>query len=307
MNRVVMFSWLLLALTTAAAAQAPLVVGVCPFEDETGTQMGEHIGRLLPVMFLNKVKAGSFAIVIVNPGPTADPTDLEWPAEVARMMGADVVLLGRVRALAESAAKTPSAGKLTGRAVLGVGSARLALEATLVEAASARNIKTLATLESVRGAWFSDVATLFSGISFDPPKFAGTPMGRAVGRGVEKLLEEIDGAVRGIAPTGKRRVATGVEKCAVSIKVWYQDKNRASKTYSIAVNRKEESLGLRDGVLTLELPSGPALVHITVHDAPFKQLVQPTYYANPLVDCSQPARSLTLEIGRSGEGILRWK
>ena len=76
--------------------------------------------------------------------------------------------------------------------------------------------------------------------------------------------------------------------------------------YLIAVNAKEESLGVSDGKVRVEEPSGPILLHVTVQDPPYRQPVQDTYYANSMLDCSRDASTLLFEIGSAGEAVIRW-
>ena len=74
---------ILLLMAAAAYGQAPKTLGVCPFEDQTGTQSGEQVARFLPVMFLEKAPPG-YRVILANPGPMPDPEDTNWLGEVGR-------------------------------------------------------------------------------------------------------------------------------------------------------------------------------------------------------------------------------
>jgi len=304
MGRTLLASLLLLGAAghRPAVPSGPVVVGICPFEDETGTQMGEWVGRLLPVLFLNQAKTSNFSVVLVNPGSMADVTDLQWPAEVARQVGADVLVMGRVRVIGES--KGTSAALPRG-AILNMSSGRLTVEAQLVDAATARAIRPLNASETVRGVWFSTVPVGFHMVTLDPPKFADSSLGKAVVKVAASLRDQVAGTPD-LPARGALKPGSG-GPCSVRIQVRYSEKDRASKVYSIAVNGREETLQVKDGVLTKELPSGPLFLHITPTDVPFRQMVQMAYYTNPVVDCSSSQHNLSFEIGNSGEGIPRWK
>ena len=303
MKRVLVFGATLLVLTTVGFAQKPVVVGICPFYDDTGTPAGERSGTMLPVMFLEKAKSAGFVPIIVNPGPDITPGDTEWPAEVARMVGADAVLVGQVRSLATRKGKKPTDDVLRGHVLLSSHAANLVLSASLVDASNGRELAPLSVEEAVKGSWFSE-AIGFHRESF---WFADTHFGQAITHAAEKLISGIASSLSQVTPhSAYPAVATG-RSCHVTVRVIYKAKDRSSKMYLVAVNGKEESMGIKDGLLELEVPSGPILLHVTVKDAPYRQPVQSTYYANSLVDCSRTDSTLAFEIGGSGEGVLRWR
>lgn len=304
---------LLLVLTTAGLAQTPVLVGICPFFDDTGTEAGERAGTLLPVMFLEKSKSAPFMPVIVNPGPSLLSADTQWAAEVGRMAGVDVVLVGQVRALATREGKKATPEKLRGHILLASHAAALVIEATLVEAASGQQLGSWQTEEVVKGSWLTEAAARFTPVGVFHGEsfwFADTHFGKAIGRGADQLLTDVSPAVSQVKPSGAYSVppvSGSAQKCRVTVRVLYTQKARASKTYLVAVNGMEESMGINDGILNLEVPSGPILLHITVKDPPYNQLVQTTYYANSIVDCASKESSLAFEIGGSGEGLIRWR
>jgi len=292
----------LLFLTALCAAQPVVTLGVCPFEDQTGAPAGERVAKLLPLMFLDKAPA-AYRVVLLNPGPMPDVDDTAWPAELGRMNGVDAVIIGRVRAVGQG--KGPGMQSQTNGRVLNLATAHLLMEATLIDA-SGKKLRAVSTDESVKGIWFGDVAGYFTGVTFDPPKFASSQLGKAIYHSIESIQGQIAGDLKALTPkTNLESLAGG--SCEVTIRVQFTEKQRASKAFDIAVNRKEESLSMKDGALTTKLPSGPALIRIVLHDPPFRQVVQDVYYLNPIVDCSKEAKTLVLEVGNSGEGVPRWK
>lgn len=294
---------LLLALSTAGFSQKP-VVGICPFWDDTGTPAGERSGTMLPVMFLEKAKDAGFTPVILNPGPAWTPDDLDWPSELGRTVGADVVLVGRVTALNTKEGKKPSERTLRGHILLDSHAANLVLDATLVEGASGRPLATIHTSELVKGLWLEE---LFRPHAEEPFWFANSHFGQAISRSAEQLIHDLGPHLAQVKPSGAFHVTPAGPGCRVKVRVLYKAMNRASKMYLIAVNGKEQSLGINDGVIEVEEPSGPILLHVEVKDRPYRQLVQNDYYANSMLDCSRPDNSLAFEIGSAGEGMIRWR
>lgn len=302
----------LFAISTATGfAQKPLVVGICPFIDDTTTPAGERSGRMLPVMFLDKAKSASFLPIIVNPGPGVSPADTDWAAEVGRMAGADAVLVGRVRTLATGKGKKASEQTLQGHVLLDSHAADLVLAATLVGTADGRELAKLETSELVKGSFMVEAAK-YTGIGAafhhgEPFWFANTHLGQAIGRSAEKLVSGVGQNLGGLQPGGAYAVTAAGPSCQVGIQVLYKAKNKASKMYLVAVNGKEESLGVNDGRLQVQEPSGPILLHISVKDAPYRQPLQDEYYANSMLDCSRENNTLLFEIGSAGEGVIRWQ
>jgi hypothetical protein len=310
MRRSTVFAFLFLIFAAAGFAQKPVVVGICPFFDNTGTPAGEKSATMLPVMFLEKAKSAGFIPVILNLGPEWSPGDTDWPAEVARMAGADAVLVGEVKALATSKGAKPSDEMLRGHVLLASHSADLVLSATLLDAASGHQLSALQTTEHVKGDWFTEAAAHFTPLGMFHHEsfwFADTHFGQAITRSAEKLISDVGHNLSQITPNGAFSVAPAGASCRLKIRVLYKAKNRASKMYLIAVNSKEESMGINDGVVELNEPSGPILLHVTVKDPPYRQPVQNDYYANSMLDCSRETNTLSLEIGGSGEALIRWR
>lgn len=300
-----------LALVSTAFAQKRVIVGICPFYDDTGTEAGERAGSMLPVLFLEKSQKTAFVPVIVNPGPDVAPDDGRWPAEVARSMGLDAVVIGRVRALATAKGGKPNENVLRGHVLLSSHAARLILTASLVDASNGRELTAVSAEETVKGPWIEEAATRFTiiGSAFHQESFwfSDTHFGQAITRAAEKIMSDLSPPLSNVTPhSDLAAVATG-QNCHVTIRVLYKAKNRSSKMYLAAVNGKEESFGIDDGLLNLDLPSGPLLLHITVKDPPFRQPVQSSYYANSDLDCSRPQHTLAFEIGESGEGVVNWR
>ena len=300
-----------LALLSTVSAQKRVMVGICPFYDDTGTEPGERAGSMLPVLFLEKSQKTPFAPVIVNPGPDVTPGDARWPSEVARSMGLDAVVVGRVQALATAKGGKPNENILRGHVLLSSHAARLILTASLIDVSNGHELAALSAEEIVKGSWIEESAARFtvigSALHHDSFWFSDTHFGQAISRAAEKIISDISQPLSTVAPRTDYSPAPTGRTCQVTIRVLYKAKNRSSKMYLAAVNNKEESFGIDDGLLRLDLPSGPLLLHVVVKDAPFRQPVQSSYYANSDLDCSRPEHTLAFEIGDSGEGVIHWQ
>jgi len=253
---------MVLAFATIGFAQKPIVVAVAPFFDDTGTPAGERSAMLLPVMIMERAKSAGFVTVIINLGPEWTPADRDWPAELARKAGADVVLVGQVRALSTESGKKPSDLTLRGHVLLAAHAANLVVEAGLLDVSSGRELTSIQTKESVKGSWLEEAAAHYTPLGVFHHEsfwFANTHFGQAISRSAEKLVENVAHNLSGVQPGG---------------------------AYNI-------------------VPAGPILMHVTVKDAPYRQMVQNDYYATSMLDCSRPDRSLAFEIGSAGEGVLR--
>jgi hypothetical protein len=294
----------------SASAQKALVVGICPFYDDTGTVAGEKAATMLPVMFIDKAKSAGFVPVIVNPGPENAPTDTRWPVDVARMAGTDAVLVGQVSALATKSGRKASDATLRGHVLLSSHAAVLVLSAHLLDTSSGRELAVLSAQETVKGSWFSEAAARFTllGAAFRHESFwfADTHFGQAITRATGVLISGTEKPLSVVRARGDYPTVAAGPTCRVTVRVIYKTKARSSKMYLLAVNGKEESLGINDGVLEVTEPSGPILIHVTVKDAPYRQPVQSTYYANSFLNCARSENTLAFEIGGSGEGVIRW-
>jgi hypothetical protein len=311
MMRWFVFFAAVLAVASTTFAENRVIVGICPFYDDTGTVAGERAGSMLPVLFLEKGQKAPFVPVIVNPGPDVVPGDGRWPAEVARSMGLDAVVIGRVQALAMEKGGKPNENALRGHVLLSSHAARLILTASLLEASNGHELATLSAEEMVKGPWLEEAAARFTvlgtAIHHEAFWFSDSQFGKAITRSAERIMSDLSPPLSNLVSHGDHATAPTGQTCHVTIRVIYKDKNRSSKMYLAAVNGKEESFGIDDGLLNLNLPSGPLLLHITVKDPPFRQPVQASYYANSDLDCSRPQQSLAFEIGDSGEGVIHWQ
>ena len=255
------FAATLFVSAASASTERAAVVGICPFYDDTGTVAGEKAATMLPVMFLEKAKSAGFVPVIVNPGPENSPADIRWPVEVARNSGADVVLVGEVSALATRSGRKPSNAALRGHVLLSSHAVNLVLSAHLVDASSGRELTSLRAEEAVKGSWLSEAAARFTiiGSAFHRESFwfADLHFGQAITRATEALISGIAKPLSQVTPQGDYPAVGAGGACRVMVRVIYKAKERSSKMYLLAVNGKEESLGIKDGVLELTALSGP--------------------------------------------------
>jgi hypothetical protein len=89
------------------------------------------------------------------------------------------------------------------------------------------------------------------------------------------------------------------------VKILYASRHAASKSYSIFVDGRDESLNVKDGDLLLHGKSGTLLLQWVMNDAPYKLPTQEFYQSNLDVDCAKP--QLSINIGAAGEALLVWQ
>jgi hypothetical protein len=144
-------------------------------------------------------------------------------------------------------------------------------------------------------------------VIFDASQEVNTrdPMTRAA----SDLARQLAGELRklalfgGAAPVAK---AAAAAPCDFTFGVFLTAQKTRAQNYTVTLNGREETSKIRDGVLRTGDSAGPLLFAVTVMDGRNVNL-QPDYYANTTLDCGREPRALRLEIGPSGDGVLRWQ
>jgi len=140
----------------------------------------------------------------------------------------------------------------------------------------------------------------------DQSKFKNTPAGQAAKKASEHIAFSASEIATGLGTIATGETVKGLQSCEITFRINYVSKRRASKNYTVAINGKEETLGIQDGVLRVRVTSGLLHIRATVQDPPYRLPVQKNYDANVYFDC-QGSIELALEIGAAGEAFLVWK
>ncbi len=285
----------LLAFACPAYSQAGKpVLGIMPVFDASGDATGEIFSQNLTFMLFQELRASNVEPVLLNPGALYNPIYPEWISEFSELAHVSSVLVTTLQPMDK-----PKKGSWT-----------VNLQAVVMNVSSGKSSPPVTHRFSVDRR---DVAveygyhSLFFDTGASRP-FAKQPLGRGAHEMAREIRAQVSGAAEYLAPGVPPAAASGAGACDVSFKVVYKSKNANSKAYGLVVNGREESLGMKEGVVPLSgLKNGPLVVHVTVNDAPYKLPVQKLYQANDVVNCGSPSRSLALEIGPAGEALLRWQ
>jgi len=293
-----------------------VLLGILPVLDISGEPYGEFFAQNLTYMIFNQLRRSDrIEPRMLNPGGLYSTYSEDWIQDYGQQAGVDAVLISVF-----PRSKQPKGGDLT-----------LQLETQLMELKGDQRSPTMTNntsskvtnyasitkseLEVSIGAMSSTsaggfLATLLGVGSWVPAvkKFEKQPLGKAARRLAEGAGNHALAEAPSLVPEGSALPhPLSKESCSIQFRVLYTHKKAASKAYDLAINDREESLGLQDGMATVLLSTGPVVARVVVRDAPYKTPIQRSYYADTYLDCGRPERTLALEVGAAGEALLRWQ
>lgn len=285
--------FLVMLLALSAGAQQKIAVGIMPVFDASGDLAGELLSQHLTVAIYDELRGSNVEPVLLAPGAVFLPTDKEWAIEYGRQAGVNAVL---VSALQPS--NRPKKGDWTIR-----------VQTELIDVATGNSSPSTMHTEQVGRVHlnFIDsgmVDVTGSQVAASRP-FEKQELGkksRKLGESIRAYTVSASAAVKGTAPLH----ATGGARCKTDFRIAYPNQAN-SFAYSLIVNKRDETLFIKDGVASFELPSGPVLLQVKLQDAPYKLPVHRQYQVSTYADCSKPARTLTMTIGPAGEALLSWQ
>jgi len=308
LRALLLVSLLLLPVCAFAAPSGKTSVGIFPVFQLGDSALGSAFAQHLTTMIYRQVLDSSLDPVLLNPGglygANADSETLDY----ARSANVSVVL---ITILASS--KMPDKGDFI-----------VHVDAKLVDANSGSELASWASTAPVsRHELMSQTANTYgrSTAGYIPggstavavADLAGSnskPFDKtALGKTAHTIAEDIGTHLVQSAPAGSggAPVAAGAQSCTVNFRVAYVTKHASSKSYDLVVNGKDESLDVKDGKVPLTLSSGPVLVQLSVHDAPYKMPRQDIYQANTRLACTPDQQTLVMELDSVGEGTLKWE
>lgn len=295
--RVLILLLLLPAFPIMAGAQKGNVVrvGILPTFDEGGDTFGPVFGQHLTMMLFRDLEEQRAMVpVLLNPGGVYTPSSDEWISDYGQRAGVDEVLITALQK-----ADAPPRGNWT-----------ITVRSELVNMSTGKRSgpwTQSATIEKRNAMLDYGYDFYIKNVAFiDPSKsFEKQPLGKRARLIADAIAEGVPSRIAA-TPTPDTESA-GPGSCPVNFNIKYSSKHAASHAYTAVINGKDESLGIKDGVLPLTLNSGPLLIQAIVQDAPYKLPKQPIYQANTYVSCSAPQRNLVLDIGAAGEALLKWQ
>jgi hypothetical protein len=312
-GRYVCLGLVLLALLPASASAAPsdnMTIGVFPVFEMGDSKLGTSFAQHLTTLIFRQLQDAHLPAELLNPGGlysgSADAETLDY----ARSSNVTVALVSTLLST-----DIPAKGDFLVR-----------VDSKLIDVA---NGSELASWESTapinRHEFQTEMANTYGRTAaahvpggsygtyvFDAAELAGSgshPFDKtAVGKAALKIAQDVGGQVGHNVPPGNAAAppAAAAPSCQINFRVAYPAKHASSKSYDIVVNGKDQTLSVADGKVPLTLNSGPVLIQLAVHDAPYKMPKQDIYQANTQLSCAPEQHTLVMEIDQVGEGRLKW-
>jgi|SRR5579871_1534648 len=299
-----------LPLSALAAPADTGGIGIFPVFEMGDSKLGTAFAQHLTAMIYHQLQSASIPALLLNPGGlysgSADAETLEY----ARGANVKIVLVTTLLST-EIPEKGDFVVRVNGKLVDVVSGSELASWQSTApvsrhefmnETASRYGRQTVGVMPGGRyGSTAIDMAELSASSSHPFEK-------TAVGKAAEIIAADMRTQVAQKAPAGGASApAPAGGSCKINFRVSYPARHANSKSYDIVVNGKDETLNVADGKTPLTLNSGPVLVQLAVHDAPYKMPKQDVYQANTTLGCTPDQQTLVMEIDQVGEGTLKWE
>jgi len=294
---------LLLWRNNGRAQEKKIVIGILPTYDTSGQSYGGPVSQMLTGMLYQQFAVNPrFQPVFLNPGGLYDPTATSWVAEYVQTLGMpiDVVL-----ATTFIEPETPKHGDL----ILHLRSVELDSKTgdTLQTTIANTPLKDRSAMLDY-GIAYVPTGYFDTGSIYQPSRnFQKQPLGRASFDLARQSAESAGQSAGKLTASGVAAPHGKATSCKLRLKINYVERHAISKSYSCIINEKEESLGIKEGILEVEEPASPLLIQIKLNDAPYKLPKQDLYLLDPLLDCSRSSNLLELNIGPAGEARYAWK
>ena len=306
------FLMLLLCVPLCALAAPPdkASVGVFPVFEMGDSKLGTAFAQHLTAMIYRQLQSASIPVELLNPGGlysgSADAETLEYArgtnvkiALVTTLLSTEIPEKGDFSVRVDGKLIDVASGSEIGS---WQSTAPISRHEFMNETASRYGRQTVGAMPGGRyGNVAIDMAELSSSSSHPFEK-------TAVGKAAEIIATDMRTQVGQKVPAGgASSPPPAAPSCKVIFRVSYPAKHASSKSYDIVVNGKDETLNVADGKTPLTLNSGPVLLQLAVHDAPYKMAKQDVYQANTMLGCAPDQQILVMEIDQVGEGTLKWE
>jgi hypothetical protein len=305
-DRIYIVVFVLLFTSLLRASPGKVVVGVLPTYDQGGSNFGPEFCQHLTTGIFQELQNSAVEPLLLNPGGLYSATADEYTLDYARKSGVDVALV-TVLLTTEMPPKGDFTIKVKGDLIdLKTGTSMLSWQSTTTINRHDVAHEAFEKLGDNNGrvGQARDQLTLFRPSS---KPFEKQPLGGAARKIAQDVNTQIARGAASVTPTQEAKPVASGGPCKVNFKVGYVTKHASSRSYDLIVNGKDETLDISDGQLPLSVPSGPLLIQLAVHDAPYKVPKQDLYQLNAQLDCSQNPHELRYEIGQVGEGFVKWQ
>ncbi len=291
---------LLLASSSAFAANQRIVLGILPVYDATAESLTESFPpNLTFLIYQGLLKNPDINPVLLSPGGLYETEGEDWIVDYARKAKVDVVLVTRL---------LPSL-RVNDR------HRQIKFEVQVLDvSAGKRSLKALndtvqvATSDLFAVASNTNPSATYRNFFGTPQDFQKQPLGKAALKLVDWTQAYLTSTLTALQPSrsGADPVSSSAP-CQVSFRVRYVAKKTASKSYSILANDRDESSTIREGVAQFPMEPGPLAVRVQVVDAPFRMPIERLYQDSTLLDCYSKEHTLVMELGNAGEALLHWE
>ncbi len=292
--------FLLLLLATMPLTAQRIALGVPPVYDSSGEAWNQNLlPRMTYLFYQELLKMPDVQPVLLSPGGLYDPDSSDALLELARNNKVDAVLVTRqMPSLRDGDHKRKLDFEVY---VLDVATGKRSLKSANMGVSV--NLSDLHALggEGAAGA----VPRSFWGNTLE---FARQPLGKASAQLFTWTQSYLTQTLTALQPS--RTAAepyVDAAPCQMDFRVRYVNKHTASKSYSLIVNDKEESVTIREGVGSFPISSGPIGVRVQVSDAPYKMPIQTMYMNSTWLNCYDKKHSLVMELNAAGEAQLHWE
>jgi hypothetical protein len=302
-GRVAALALVVLLSNFAAAQEKRFVVGILPTYDSSGQSYGGNLSQLLTGMLYQQFALDPhFRPVFLNPGGLYDPTSTSYIAEYVQTLDTPLDMVLATNLIEPESPKH--------------GDEILRLRSMQLDPKSGDAVQTWVSTTPIKdrsamfdlGRTYVPTGMYDTGMMFKPnASVQRSPVGKAA----LELARQSEGmAVQQatkLTPSGIVVEHPQPPSCRMKLKVNYVEKHAISKSYSCVINEKEESLGIKEGILEVEEPARRLLIQIKLNDVPYKLPKQETYLLDPTLDCSSGHEFLNVNIGSAGEASTSWK
>jgi len=282
-----------------SAQSGSVTIGILPVYDASSAPFGETMAPTLTMSLYRTIAKVTPHVLLLNPGGLYTPGDVETVLEYARAAGAAAIVVGTL--------KSPEReGK----------ESHLVAEAYVIDLSAPRRSSVITARTRVSESdiqkkppsglppWLAEAVAFSTGNrSSQPISRAAEDLARSLHDGLKKEVVALAGSDLDTSADMSGRKQT----CDLTFGVFMTRQKARAANYTVALNGREESSSIVEGILKAAVPSGVLMVSVLIKDPPTRIPVQPRYMADTLHDCSRPVRDLVLEIGAEGEGRLVWR
>jgi hypothetical protein len=244
-----------------------------------------------------------FTPIYLNPGGRYDPTSTSYAAEYVQSLGTPVDLILSTMFVEP---EDPKKGDVI-----------LHLKATQLDPKSGDTLLTWNAAKQMKdpGVMIAKVQNysltnkyVDSHLLYQPPsELRKQPLGKAAADLASQIVQQSSADAGKLSASADPPVSKQGDACKMRIKVNYEEKHAISKSYTIFINGRDETEGVKEGLLDVQEKPGQLSIMLSVNDKPYKLPVQDVYLFDPTLDCGRDSNFLNVNIGPAGEAHTTWR